>query len=248
MAENKEYKRYIYTGKPLPASCPVKPVEELYSESGIYPPRWGYRIGEISDTFGKKSYLEMDQNCAGKTMMDQIIESGAALSVTKYCTRRIDTEQGSKYVDGSITYYYLPYEQEDATFRLPTAVEPISWAINVETDAMMEVLLTTGDEGWQRYVTVPVRTGWPSVSMIDVVERLEDTFIDWAAKKENGFRFFDMDEEDEDEYCTAMEVLFFDETGAGNGLAFGSVRELMHCIVSIRLVNVQNKIIDKKRV
>lgn len=247
MAKDKEYKKYIYVGKPMPEGCPLGLVAELFCENGVYPQRWGESIGEVSETLGKKSYLKMDKDCDGKTMLDQLIECGAALSMTKYGARRVKTEDGYKWVDGAVTYYYLPYELEGATFRLPTAGEPISHAINVETDAVMEVLLTTGDEGWHRYLTIPIKTGWPSVSMFDVVEDLKETILEWAADKKNGFSFFEDEDDDEDEECAAMEVLFFDEMGAGSGLEFESVRDLMRCIVSIRLVNVQNKIIEKTK-
>lgn len=247
MAKDKEYKKYIYVGKPMPEGCPLKQTAELFCENGVYPQRWGESVGEVSETLGKKSYLKMDKGCDGKTMLDQLIECGAALSMTKYGTRRVKTEDGYKWVDGAVTYYYLPYVAEDATFRMPTAAEPISQAINVETDAVMEVLLTIGDEdeGWHRYLTIPIKTEWPSVSMIDVVEDLKETILEWATDKKNDFSF--LEDEDEDEECAAMEVLFFDEMGAGSGLEFESVRDLMRCIVSIRLVNVQNKIIEKTK-
>lgn len=247
MAKDKEYKKYIYVGKPMPEGCPLKQTAELFCENGVYPQRWGDCFGETSDAFGKKSYFTMDKDCKGQTMMDKLIECGAALSLTRYGARRVKTETGYKMVDGAITYYYLPYVAEDATFRMPTASEPISHAINVETDAVMEVLLTTGDEGWHRYLTIPIKTGWPSVSMFDVVEDLKETILEWAADKKNGFSFFEDEDDDEDEECAAMEVLFFDEMGAGSGLEFESVRDLMRCIVSIRLVNVQNKIIEKTK-
>lgn len=54
-----------------------------------------------------------------------------------------------------------------------------------------------------------------------------------------------MDEDEDDEEYAAMEVLFFDEMGAGSSLEFETVRELLRCIVSIRLVNMENKIIDR---
>lgn len=241
--EKQKYKKYIYVGKPLPDSCPVKQVEEMICANGIYPHRWGNPIGEISDALGKKSYFKMDENCTGKTMLDKLIEDGIALSITKYGTRRIKTENGYKWVDGAVTYYYLPYEQEDATFRLPTAIEPISQSVNIETDALMEVLFTTGDEGWQRYITIPIQTGWPSISMIDAICDLKETLLDWAIDKENGFSIY-MDDDEEDEEFAPLEVLFFDEMGNGSELEFESVGELMHHIVSVRLVNVENKAID----
>ena len=241
--EEQKYKKYIYVGKPLPESCPVEQVEEMFCANGIYPHRWGNPIGEINDALGKKSYFKMDENCTGKTMLDKLIEDGIALSITKYGTRRIKTENGYKWVDGAVTYYYLPYEQEDATFRLPTAIEPISQSVNIETDALMEVLFTTGDEGWQRYITIPIQTGWPSISMIDAICDLKETLLDWAIDKENGFSIY-MDDDEEDEEFAPLGVLFFDEMGNGSELEFESVGELMHHIVSIRLVNVENKAID----
>lgn len=246
MAESKEIegKKYIYVGKPLPESCPAGQVEELFCESGVYPPRWAYCIGEISDALGKKSYFEMDKNCTGKSMMDRLIEEGIALSKTQYGTRQIKTENGYKFVDGAVTYYYLPYEQEDATFRLPTAIEPISLAVNVETDAIMEVLFTTGDEGWQRYITIPIKTKWPSISMIDTINNLKETIIDWAMDNENGFSIY-MDDDENDEELAPLGVLFFDEMGNSSTLEFESVRELIHHIVSVRLVNVEKKDIEK---
>lgn len=105
--------------------------------------------------------------------------------------------------------------------------------------------------------------------MMDVIEDLQDIFVNWAEEKKNGFEFFsfddveyddeteedpdfdvDFDDEDEDyedgdDFNHPMMVLFFNEAGDGSQLEFENVSELMHCIVSLRLVAVQNEIVER---
>lgn len=127
--------------------------------------------------------------------------------------------------------------------------------------------MVTGGE-WSRYINIPVRTSWPSVSMMDVIEDLEEEFEEWAAEKTNGFAYLssyeddpeeaddfeDFEADEDDDYDEAddydgtnrtMTVMFFNEMGDGDELEFESMQELMRCIVSIRLVNVQNRIVKK---
>lgn len=258
-----KYEEYVYTGAPLPSECTIDTKQGLHMDDGIYPHRWGLKVGETSREFGKNSYLTADQKNGNTALLDKLIEVGAAQEYSRNIVRKVTNEEGDvRWRDAYLTTYYLPYERVAATFRQPTTQEPIECAINVQTDAVLEVLLTTGDR--ERYLDIPIQTEWPSVSMMDVIEDLEDTFLEWAEEEKNGFSFFssddeednaenddfddddDYDDDEEDECHRAMKAMFFNEIGDGDKLEFENVQGLMRCIVSIRLVSVNNKIIDRK--
>lgn len=266
--KNIKYEEYVYVGAPLPPECTIDTKQGLHVEDGLYPHRWGLKVGETSREFGKSSYLTVDQRNGNTALLDKLIEVGAAQEYSRNIVRKVTSEEGDvRWRDAYLTTYYLPYERVAGTFRQPTAQEPIECAINVQTDAVVEVLFTTGD--WSRYVDFHIQTMWPSVSMMDVIEDLEDTFLEWAEEEESGFSFFSSDNEEddeendeadddfddgddyydddeEDECHRAMKVMFFNEIGDGDELEFENVRDLMRCIVSIRLVSVDNKIIERK--
>lgn len=262
--KNVKYEEYVYAGAPLPPECTIDTKQGLHVDDGLYPHRWGLKVGETSREFGKNSYLTVDQKNGNTALLDKLIEVGAVQEYARSIVRKVTNEAGEeRWQDAYLTTYYLPYERVAATFRQPTAQEPIECAINVETDAVLEVLLTTGD--WSRYVDLHVQTRWPSVSMMDVIEDLEDTFLEWAEEKEYGFSFFsseddeecdtedddfdddDYYDDDEEDVChRAMKAMFFNEMGDGDELEFENVRDLMRGIVSIRLVSVNNKIIERK--
>lgn len=241
--DEKEYKKYHYIGKKLPESFPVKTEQELYVQSGVYPPVWGMKIGETSAVEGFRSYLIADRDCQGKTMLEKAIECGAALSVTRHATFLVD-EASNKRVSGLITYYYLPFEQDDATYMLPTSGEPIENAVNVETTGEVEIHLVVGEDDWERYVTLPVKTAWPSLNLLDIIDELEDTFRDWSENKENGFKY---SEDDLEGSYNPVEVIFFNKLGEARTFWFDNIRDLLRHIVCIRLVNIDNKIIETKK-
>lgn len=266
--KNVKYEEYVYAGAPLPPECTIDTKQGLHVDDGLYPHRWGLKVGETSREFGKNSYLTVDQKNGNTALLDKLIEVGAAQEYARSIVRKVTDEAGAeRWQSAYLTTYYLPYEHVAATFRQPTAQEPIECAINVETEAVLEVLLTTGD--WSRYVNIHIQTRWPSVSMMDIIEELEDTFLEWAEEKEYGFSFFSSDEDaEDDEDCDtedddsdddgyydddeeddchrAMKAMFFNEIGDGDELEFENVQDLMRCIVSIRLVSVNNKIIERK--
>ena len=263
--KNIKYEEYVYVGAPLPPECTIDTKQGLHVEDGLYPHQWGLKVGETSREFGKSSYLTVDQRNGNTALLDKLIEVGAAQEYARSIVRKVTDEAGAeRWRDAYLTTYYLPYERVAGTFRQPTAQEPIECAINVQTDAVAEVLFTTGD--WSRYADFHIQTMWPSVSMMDIIEELEDTFLEWAEEKEHGFSFFSSDDEEddaedddidddndyydddeEDECYRAMKVMFFNEIGDGDELEFANVQDLMRCIVSIRLVSVDNKIVERKQ-
>ena len=270
MNEEVKYEEYVYIGAPLPDGCPIDTKQGIHTKNGIYPHRWGLKVGEDSREFGKNSYLTIDQENNNTAMLDKLIAAGTTKEYSRSISRKVKNDDGKTvWKDALLTTYYLPYERASASFRIPTTQEPIENAVNVQTDALLEVLFVTGDEGWSRYVEIPIQTAWPSVSMMDVIEDLQDIFVDWAQEKKNGFEFFsfddveydnetegdpdfenDFDDEDEDyedgdDSQHPMMVLFFNEAGDGSQLEFENVSELMHCIVSLRLVAVQNEIVER---
>lgn len=204
----------------------------------------------------KVSSVDEDYDSTGNTMMmDLFIKSGIALPKKYYLAKRVETENGPEWVECVEIYYYLPYEREDATCRLCTSARPISPLIEddsvddsmyrldsvyrlppadksapQEANTVIEVLFST-DREWQRYVTIPVKSQWKS--LFDVMNDLESILTDWAANGKNGFRFCNTDKDN------TVEAIFFNEMGWGidQELVFESVKALMQCVVSVRVVN-----------
>lgn len=237
-----KYENYIYVGKPLPEGCPIKTVQGLHIDDEIYPHRWGLKVGEDSKEFGKKSYFIKDKENNDTKLLDELLDADVVEQTSKNIMRKTEKDGEEVWVDAYVTYYYLPFEHESASFRLPTSDEPIEDAINVETDATLEVLMVTGD--WSRYLTIPIRTEWPSITMIDAIDDLEDIFDEWADNKQNGFSHLESDNKFKKRAChdDCILVRFFNQMGDGDDLEFESIDDMMSCIVSLRLVNVENRI------
>ena len=74
---------------------------------------------------------------------------------------------------------------------------------------------------------------------MDVLGDLEDDIRDMVKNGVNGFSY-----SRENDY-PAWNATFFDKLGRGTELEFESLHELLRTIVSIRLVKVDNRIIEK---
>lgn len=231
-------KNYRYVGKPLPDYCPIKTERTLEAaRDGVaFPHRWGLVVGEKTDKYGLVSYLIVDKDKTGKTILELMLEDDLLFEHKRTVLREVPD---GGYEELRLTEYYLPFISEDATHLLPTVNEYIDNAVNVKTDALIEVRMVADDEGLERYLHIPVKTAWPSVSFMDVVGELEDDICDLAEKSQNGFS------RNNDDGFSVWEAVFFDKLGRGAELEFESLHELMRTIVSVRLVKVENEIIEK---
>lgn len=113
--------------------------------------------------------------------------------------------------------------------------EVLSSCMNVRYRYMYEILLVA-EEGLKRYVTTEVRTDGPyTVCLYDEMNEIEELFEELAENEEKGFRF--------DSYGTLC-VLFYDDFGDQIEAEFFSMRELLMCIHSVRLVELESEIVD----
>lgn len=267
MSKNPKYNKYVYIGEQPRPEFTLPEIEMVIEESELYdgvsPQRSIRSIGMIREPVHKNcsdeireavsikvSSVDEDYDSTGNTtIMDLFIKSGIALPKKYYLAKEVETENGLGWVECVEIYYYLPYEREDATCRLCTSARPISPLIEdnsvddsvyrlpsadksdpQEANTVIEVLFST-DKEWQRYVTIPVKSQWKS--LFDVMNNLESMLTDWAANEKNGFRFCNTDKDN------TVEAIFFNETGWGidQKLAFESIKALMQCVVSVRVVN-----------
>ena len=229
-------KKYVYVGNPLPDFCNIQTERMLESakEDDVFPHRWGLIVGENTDKYGLKSYLIADQNTMEKTVLEQLINGDI---VEEYSRPVMRKNKDGSYEELYLTLYFLPYELEESTHRISTVEECIENAINVKTDALVEVKMVAGDFELERYITIPVKTAWPAISFIDIVNDLEEEFWELAENRQKGFS-----KEKEDEH-TVWRAVFFNRLGEDTDFEFETLSELLRTIVSIRLVEVNNQIV-----
>ena len=172
-----ETKNYKYVGKPLPAYCPIKTERTLEAaRDGVaFPHRWGLVVGEKTDKHGLASYLIADKDKTGKTILEQMLEDDLLFENKRNILREVSD---GGYEELRLTEYYLPFISEDATYQLPTVDEYIDCAVNVKTDALIEIRMVADGGDLERYLHIPVKTSWPSVSFMDVLGDLEDDIRD----------------------------------------------------------------------
>lgn len=235
-----EIKKYVYYGKELPKDCTLKKNIELQGTKNdvAFPHLYGLEIGEDSKEHGRRSYIVSD----GETtkMLDALIAAG--------CTRSMRREVMRKREDGDyenlvLTQFFLMYKAEDTTFDLPTASENISNACNVETNAVLEVKLLTDDGDVERYINFPFYTSGPfSTSLLDFLEGIEDEFDCMFEEGKSGFSLV------KEDGFTYYEVMFFDVvTGQERRVQFDTMSELLRTVCSVRLVKVENKIVERTK-
>lgn len=235
-----EIKKYVYYGKELPKDCTLKKNIELQgTKDGVaFPHLYGLVIGEESKKYGRRSYIVSD----GETtkMLDALIAAGCTRSMRREVMRK---KEDGDYEDLVLTQFFLMYKAEDATFDLPTASENISNACNVETNVVLEIKLLTDDGDVERYVNFPFYTSGPfSTSLLNFLEGIEDEFDCLLDEGKDGFNVV---KEDGSNY---YEVTFFDVvTGQERTVQFETMSELLRTVCSVRLVKVENKIVERRK-
>lgn len=235
-----DIKKYEYYGKEFPEGCTFRKNLELQGKKdGVaFPHLFGLEIGEESKEHGRRSYIVSD----GETtkMLDALIAAGCTRSMRREVMR---ARENGEYEDLVLTQFFLMYKAEDATFDLPTASENISNACNVATDAVLEVKLLTDDGDVERYVNFPFYTSGPfSTSLLDFLEGIEDEFDCMFEEGKDGFNVV---KEDGSNY---YEVTFFDVvTGQERAVQFETMSELLRTVCSVRLVKVENKIVERRK-
>lgn len=244
MSETTHYEKYNYVGKELPDYVPLPKTQELHAKAELYPPRYGVKIGDYTKEGGRRSLFTADKNCTGPTIFDRLIEAGIPeeYSYQAYRTFVEDGKEVEKLV--LVTSYYLMYEHENALFRRPTATEPIENSSNVLVDGTVEVHFVVDEMNrWDRYLSIPLKTSAPSITILDILDDLPDIILDWAEESQFGFEFEDPDDNDEDD---PIRVAFFNEVGTCDMLNFQNIHDLFRTIVSIRLVDLKNVIVDRR--
>lgn len=134
--------------------------------------------------------------------------------------------------------FYLMRRVIGHSSTMPTISDAcLNDCINVRFDYTYEILLVA-DDGLRRYITETIHTAGPGAySLGDVMSSLEDTFEEWAVEKEKGFKRNDDGE---------LQVAFYDDYGEKVDLHFYSIDELMMCINSVRIIDLQ-KTITRRR-
>lgn len=130
--------------------------------------------------------------------------------------------------------YYLMRRVVGHPSEKPTITDAsMDNCMNVRYDYTYEILLVADDE-LRRYVTDTIHTEGPGTySLGDVMSCLENTFEEWAEEKEKGFERNDDGE---------LQVAFYDDYGEKVNLHFYSIDELMTCINSVRIIDLQKTI------
>ena len=230
---------YIYIGTPFPKDFPHKAELQLKAErDGIaFPHIFGEEAGETSDKYGKVSYFIEDRKAGDTHLLDALIEAGCVGEKTRHVLR--NKNGTNEYEDVLLTTYSLPYRSKEATFHLPTVNANISMACNVEVNGLIEVKMVTEDGEAERYLHIPISTAGPfSMSFLDYVGDIEDDIRDMVEQSICGFKKSD----------DCILATFFDsQTGADCELEFYSIEELLHTVVSVRIVRLENNIVKRQR-
>lgn len=241
--ENEKYEEYVYVGKEIPADINIGKTQRIRNTLGFYPPRFGLKVGEYTEEFGRKSFFLSDTSAEGPTILDRLIDAGIPEEHTYdvFKTVEEDGKETKKVV--SCTSYFLIYEHKDATFRRPTATESIINALNVNVSATVEIHFATEDMWhWDRYITMQLKTACPAVSMIDIVSELPQDIRELVRKGKRGFSYAIPEERGP---RAPISVVFFNDVGHDCALEFDSLNDLMRTIVSIRLIDVNNHVVKR---
>lgn len=234
-------KTFVYTGeKALPENGPLKETINL-SNSTLLPPRYVVEIGEkvieendiplSAEQYRYKSFFKEDED--NSNLMRYIKNGNCVERRTYYYPLTENNNFGDKL---TVVRYGIPYKDPDASCFKETASEPIFDAMNVSTDAKVEVhCVSDNDTDYTRDIIINVKTrGCGALNLFDIIGDFEDDVREMAEYEKDGV-FFDEEEN--------LNVLFFHkETGEASPMCFCSMGEFMQTVVSVRLIDVVNHI------
>lgn len=234
-------KTFIYAGeKALPENGPMKDTIKL-SNKTLLPPRYIVEIGETiigendvplpEEQFRNMSFFNEDKD-NHKLML--YIENGNCVKRNTSYYRL--TDDGNIKDKVTAVRYGIPYKDPDASCFKETTSEPIFDAMNVSTDAKVEVhCVSDNDTDYTRDIIIDVQThGCSALNLFDIIEDFEDDVREMAEYETDGI-FFDEEEN--------LNVLFFhNKTGEASPMCFCSMREFMQTVVSVRLIDVVNHV------
>ena len=223
-----EYK--IELVEELPKEIPIKKNGTLDTRKEWYGHSYGKSVGRVYDDGKVESFFIKDQENKNTELFDVLRSSHLVETRHRNLINRKTRE------DKSCTEYYVMHRVVGHCSGLPTVTdEVLSSCMNVRYRYMYEILLVA-EEGLKRYVTTEIRTDGPYiVCLYDEMNEIEELFEELAENEEKGFRL------DDD---GSIYVLFYDDFGDQIEADFFSMRELLMCIHSVRLVELESEIVN----
>lgn len=234
-----ESKNYVYYGAELPYAFPVDEsiTQTAEKENAVWPPLVGRLVGACSDKHGRISYIEKDREAGNTAYFDWLLKAHRTISYNRVVTYE-DKATGTCEKEFA-TAHFLLYKAEDALFDAPTVEEGVDDTRDVETDALIEVALSTVLGNWKRYLYFELKTAGPFPNNLVgfIQNNLEDAIKDMASTPDSGIDYV---AEDDNYY-----VQFFNCIGECEEFSFCTLSELFNNIVGIRFVKMDSRIAVK---
>ena len=184
-----------------------------------------------------KSYITADiGKLEEETLFARAITDGVPFELRPVS---VDDPDGSgKFV--AAHQYHLICKNPKSRHFLPTT-ESITSAMNVETEFVYETILRTDDGEYSCYIYIPVKTGgMGSVNLLDQIRDLENIL-------ENAYAMVDIIPGTKiDKEVNSLFIPFSNKFGDYTHLEFDlkHLGEVMDMVVSIRMVQLETKIIE----
>lgn len=225
------YEYQIELVEELPKEIPIEKNGILDARNEWYGHSYGESVGRVYDDGKVESFFIKDQENKNTELFDLLRNSN--LVETKH--RNLMNRKTGR--ERACTEYYIMHRVSGHSSYLKTVTdEVLTNCVNVKYRYVYEILLVA-EEGLKRYVTTEIRTDGPyTVCLYDEMKGIEEFFEELAENEEKGFRF--------DSYGTLC-VLFYDDFGEQIDAEFGSMRELLMCINSVRMVELESEIVDR---
>lgn len=202
-----------------------------------FPQTYGRLVGKKLNSGKLTSYIPMDEKNGDVFYLCRMLDSGILYIKNVPEQDQFQSDNGTQVMQE--TRYYLMYRSIDSTYLMPTC-GPIENIANMDSKYTIEILLYNGE--FKRFLLLTGKTGGVfSDSFFNLIGKIKGKIETWAKNGKNGFR---EPVGNEQTALDELEVQFFDSIGTPHWLAFESVDDILDCIVSARLVMVEETLTD----
>lgn len=224
-----EYNYIVELIEEIPENIPVSKNGTIGTKKEWYGHSLGDAVGRIYDDGKIESFFKEDND---NEWFNTLRNQGLLKSKHR---NLIDRKTFAEY---SCEEYYLMRRVVGHTSNMPTVTDRnLDDCCNVKFEYTFEILLVADDD-YKRYITESIKTEGPhTYCLADKLESLEEVFEEWAENEEQGFK------ESEDGGVT---VTFYDDFGQSLDAEFYSIRELLMCVNSVRIVKLERTIVDRE--
>lgn len=226
-----EYTYEVELIEELPDYIPLKKRGTITTRGEWYGHSFGDCVGREYEDGEVESFFTADRNNGTTELFDLLRSQGKTRTKQRWVYNR---ETGK--LQGVEEHYVMRKIIGHGSGKETIKNDCLDTCCNVEYEYTYEVFFVLNDE-YKRYVYDTVRTNGPfTYGLNSVLESLEATVREWAEEGVKGFRLAD-------------EIVYmksYDDFGNDIDAEFSSMTELLMCVNSVRIIDLQRKIVGKK--